>query len=684
MTLSVELQPRDGGWIRLGDQQDGGHGVAPGSIEFGGDLNEYGCLDASFRLKLNPRWPRTVIEHFTPVVIKDGDEHVWSGRIIAAPTTFAEDAEVVVQCQGWGQHLKDDCTAREWVIDDLSRWVDLRTLEGAPLAQATSQWDVKVDGGAIVLTQPWPNANSVWAANSWCGVTLDLGPNNVAGAISIDWTSSNNTPNSHLYAATHSSPHWGVGTRSDAFNFTNSGAGAAGTTSGSFAVPQRYVTIFVYQDVNATYGAEVYFRFSGVRVFTDNADRSAGASILKSSTIISETLDACAPLISPDRSKIAATATNLPNFPGSPGWKYGNELIDAANAIHGYVARLSPDPVPVFEFQPQPTDYSFAVGASEYTLLEPAAQDGRGVFSRVISEFEDAAGVRGESSSIDTATLTSPTQFTNPSFDVNTVGWSGGTFGTITRDTAIFHTAPASVSLTTALNGSVYTASLAPSPSLTGLAPGANYVLRFWWRRDATLLSSLFEIFGNYIRTDPFSTTPLGTFVPIEIPFIAPSSGSLTGTLSFLIQVTTAAATVAGRFDGFEILEIGTSIVTRRRFQRTALRPMGIKSNAATSLALAQLELSSSQFPPFKGTIGVTGRIRTKGGTTMPVTVLPSRVGDAILIENLTDPNTGALGRQGIIQSAKYNEAQDRVELTIDSAQSFISQLRARLRIGTA
>jgi hypothetical protein len=692
MTLSVELQPRDAGWIQLGTQQDGGHGVMPGSIEYTGDLSEYGCLDASFRLKLNPRWPRHIIEQFTPVVIKDGSNDVWSGRIIAAPSTYAQDAEVLVQCQGWGQHTKDDCTPREWVIRDMSRWQD-----GSPSVSTTNRARVSQSGSitnaAGGLTLAWAQG-SVLVINTGLCITLDMGPNGTAKrVVAPGWLSNGMTSASMTFMSfASSSPDvhdtsdrqagWSVGTP---------GAGPTNTAA-TFTTAKRYVHILLYwTGATVTLAANAELRMPALIVFTDAADESGDASILKASTVISETLDAICPLISPSRAKLVATATSLPNFPGGPGWRYGNELIDKANEIHGYGFRLTPDPLPVPEYFPLPTDYSFVVGAGEYTLGEPGAQDGRNVYSRVISEYEDANGVKADAVALDATRLPSSVQVANPSFDTDTSGWTIA-FGTGVRDTAVFDTAPASLRLTTDGAGLLYWY-YGASPALSGLTPGKRYRYTFRWRRAAAFVGLSFYVqdavtaatLGEFPGTTTAAAasaammaSTIGAWVDVSLEFVAPAGGRV----NIITSASGPASTVMAYFDSVTIFEYGGSVVNRRGFTRTALRPPGMRTTTATAGPLAQLELDNAQFPPFKGTLMIGPRVRTKGGGSMSASVLPSRVGDALLIENMEDPNTRALGRQGIIYRAKYNETTGLAEVEIDATTSFLQQLKARIAAG--
>lgn len=689
MGLTVAIQTIDRGWITLGTQQDGGLGVVAESITLDGMLSEYGCLNATFRIRQNPKWMSLHLQPFTPIVFRNGDTDVWSGRIIATPTTYGEqDVEVMIECQGWGQHLKDDCTDREWVVRDMSRFVDGRQHLNADLGFYNLNSQVTIDTNNITFSIG--QGQAIVTSKSLGEAVLDLGPNNGVKRIVITYTTSNNWGAScYLYARTNSVGTWTTGTDPTS-TFPVTPIGAGGTYAATFTTGQRYLIIFPYWvGATATAGGDCWIKISDVQVYTDTADESGNASALKASTVISEALDACAPLINSDRSKIATTSTNLPNFPGSPGYRYTNELIDQANSIHGYIARLSPESLPVFGFQPQPTDYTWAVGASQYTLLEPAANDGRGVANRVISEFEDAAGVASYGLAGGILETAHYSQLANPTFDLNTTGWSA-TAGSILRDTSPAYAGAGSLRLTS--NGS------GTSNATTGyeipVAPSRVYRLSFaFYRRVTCTVDSIRPISnGGTALTQVVDAAEIAAVIAAMAAqavntwavysFEFRTNGD-TSNIGMLFQFVGAPpSTAVCNIDSVYVMDERGTLVGRRGFQRTLLRPMGARSTEAIADAIAALELSSARFPPFRGTIGITGRVRKKGGGEVDVCELVSRVGDAILIEDLYDPYTQALGRQGVIQATSYNESTNTIELQIDTPSNFILQLRNRLSMG--
>ncbi len=656
--LSIMYQPIAGGWVKLGTQTGGGRGVNPESISLEGDRGEGGCLAASFKLKQDPRWINSEMQAFTPITVWDGAVCIWSGRTIMAPTTFGEsDIEVVVQCQGWWQHLKDDCTDREWVISDLGRAIESRTTTDALLSIQSASIVTRSEGGALYLGV----ASGVPVTFSQrAGFHFDAGPNNLITRAVLVYTSSNNNGNLRIYASGMANTSMnGIG-GADSTNFINN-AGASGTRAWTFATPRRYLSLALHVDGSHTPAADAWFQFSQVILFMDTADESGNASILKASTVISETLDAIAPKISRDRSRITTTALNLPQFPGSPAWRYADELIKQANAPHGYITRLTPEPLPVFEFFPVPTDYRFVVGQGEYTLVEPAAQDGQFVYSRIISEFEDAAGVRSYADSETTEWFYSTSQPTNPSFTVDASGWGGG----ITRDTGSFNSSPAS--------GLVPSAATAQTATLTTpLVVGRTY------RLEAMVIGS------------SAGTITMGTAAPFGViasSAVAISTSWALKTYEFTctdpaeVPFVQWGGAVTTRIDDVALRELGGNVVAQRGFRRTALRPMTHRTTLATAQAVSDLELDAAQFPPFKGTITVSGRIPLKGGGHLDVAHLPGMTGENILIKNLQDPNTQALGRIGNITSAIYDHKTRRTMIGIDRDLKFISQIRDRLAI---
>lgn len=689
--LHVMYQPLGGGWVKLGTQTGGGRGVVAESIRLEGDRGEGGCLSASFKLKQDPRWIATQMEKATPIVVMDGAEPIWSGRIAETPMTFGEDdIEVGVNAQGWWQHLKDDCTDREWVIDDLSRFFDARQSAGAVLGTTGLYAAAQVQVGDGIITLMNPNG-TVLSTNGRANAALDLGENNLARRIIVTYESSNIAANTSLTvgcgttASITDPAHVGGGGGAVIAN----NAGASGTATVTPTTPSRFVILGLVTTLGHTAGADEWFKITSVKIFTDAADESGNASILKASTIIGETLDECCPNISPDRSRITTTALSLPQFPGSPGWRFAEELIRQANAPHGYLARLTPDPVPVFEYGPIPTDYRFVLGEGQYTLLEPAAQSLHGVANRVITEFEDAAGVRSYAESGGLENSLHYSQLSNGTFDVNTTGWSAAA-GTLLRDTSPVYEGAGSLRMTSSGIG----VSEAQTANEIAVAPSTEYRLKFaFYRRTALTVSSIRPTSnGATSLTQASSATELAALAAAmsaqavntwQVYTLRFRTNADTTNIGIFLQFTGSPATTAvANIDSVQITSELTTLLGRRGFQRTFLRPMSQRSTLATAEAIADLELDAAQFPPFKGTLGLVGRVNLKGGGSMDVSHIPGHgIGENVLISNLHDSNSQGLGRIGNITSAVYDHDKRMCVVGIDRDLRFISELRARLSL---
>lgn len=678
--LNIMYQPIGGGWVKLGTQTGGGRGVLPGSIRLEGDRGEGGCLSASFKLKQDPRWIAFELDKATPIAVWDGSEPIWSGRVAESPTTFGEDdIEVTVNCQGWWQHLKDDCTDREWVINDLSKFTPNASMIGAAY-NAHQPTVPSVDGRAIML--PAPQGSSA-VGSRLCAVTLDAGPNNLIkkAVATFRQQAAPASPAWFLYARISNTIDALTAGLADATQ-ANPAANTQYFLTPSHGTGGRYLHLFWYWN-GATIAAlpsDLGCVVEAASIFTDSADESGNASILKASTVISETLDAIAPLISSRRDRITTTTLSLPQFPGGAKWRYADELIKQANAYHGYIARLTPEPTPVFEYFPVPTDYRFVVNEGQYTFLEPAAQALQGVASRVITEFEDAAGVKNYSqasaaaSTNARATPQTDVTITNPSFDTNTTGWTASGSSSISRSTATFDTTPASGQWTLNNQGDTLTG------AMTGTARfGKSYIIAVAIRSNAVTVTETRIKIGtttDYVE----ATIPVTTAWVTHVFNWTPRANAATPS----IILTNTLLSVAAQdifVDSITMGQNSYSAPLARGFTRTFLRPMTQRSTAATAQAIAQLELDNAQFPPFKGTIGVTGRIPLKGGGTMDVSHVPALVGENILIANLHDPNTQGFGRVGNIQSAVYDHDKRQVTIGIDRDLSFITELRNRLEL---
>lgn len=676
MALSIAVQPRNSGFVKLGAKHR--YGVVPESIVYSGDLSEYGCMNASFLLKINPQYSHYDLEHYTPIVISDGTTDVWSGRIIGTPTEYGDTGIIHVECHGWGQHLKDDATDYEWAIDDLSRFYN--TASG-PYSFDINTYQTgvepQVQGNALVL--PCPQGFTMVNSRG-CSATIDLGKNGAAKRIVAKLKAANQpgTNNFIVYLRASNSPNAiGGGTVTDATlpnpNSTDSYLRVTATT------PTRYVHIFWYYVGPTTQaGLDHSIKVEFVRIFGDTADESGDASNMKASVAISETLDLLCPSFSTNRSRIVATTFNLPQFPGRPGFKYGSELIENANAFHGYKFLLTPNAVPVPIFEPQDSVHSFVVGAQDdYKFSDPSRNDGRSVFSRVISEYTGTDGVP------DYAEASGTTWGKGDAF----IG-DGGFESTMTTWNFYSSVPPVAssekVSTPTPQAGS-WCLRIPLGSILQGLAqglkPGKKYKISFYCRSQAVSSTAVLSpVYPGSTNDLTFSVNNAG-WTLCEGVFTAATgtqwAAGSTGLRSFSVRDLSGTGHLY--VDSFDIEEVIGNVVNRRGFQRTALRPISARSTAAAASALATLDLSEMNYPPLKGKLELSGSIRGANNDKIPVSRIPSSMGKIVLLEQFKDPNTGAVGRKAPIKQAEYIEAEDKVTIDLDDNNNFISNLKNRI-----
>jgi len=131
-------------------------------------------------------------------------------------------------------------------------------------------------------------------------------------------------------------------------------------------------------------------------------------------------------------------------------------------------------------------------------------------------------------------------------------------------------------------------------------------------------------------------------------------------------------------YDDIVVSGATENVVQRRGFAKTKLVDFSSKMTAAAATQVCQIILDASQFPPLKGTLKVTGHIR-RYGTGAHIHVSQLKLGEAILLEDETDPNTGAIGRIGIIMQFTYDHDTQTATIAIDSNKNFVENLLARL-----
>ncbi len=175
----------------------------------------------------------------------------------------------------------------------------------------------------------------------------------------------------------------------------------------------------------------------------------------------------------------------------------------------------------------------------------------------------------------------------------------------------------------------------------------------------------------NVIATG--STITSATWSRYSFDFTATST-----TLSAFTLLFSGAETY---LDDFSFEVAAGTVVDRRGFSRElVVSPSGPLTSAAAT-QIAQTILDARQLPPLKGTLEAPEGVR-EYGTGRHIPAYSVRSGKAIILEDEQDPNTGAFGRIGVIQTATYNHDSRTVTLEIDSATDFVDQLLNRIGAG--
>lgn len=357
----IRVQPLGETWETLGVDRMAGVYAESDSLTL--SANSWGSDKASFDLHRDPvsAWPD--LTAWTPIEIEIGGVLVWSGRISETPTTEGDDLVINVQAEGWQYHLDDDLYSKLYVHAALTDWIDWRAAPNAPLGSSalSANAQVQSDQGALLIEYPGGTTTAAFMTGA---VLFDAGPfDTIARVVWNYQTSANNngSPQVQIFGRGIDSPtNAGAVAFWSGFALTTVGAGPT-TTSATLATPKRYIAFGLVWNGAGSATNDAWLRLNSVILFSNTAWESGGVSILKATDVITDALTH-APLLSSDRSGVAATSFNIPEFvvpvtsPMTP-----REVWQAANAFHNYIAKIDPERRPIF--QPRPSTPKYEMGA---------------------------------------------------------------------------------------------------------------------------------------------------------------------------------------------------------------------------------------------------------------------------------------------------------------------------------
>lgn len=664
--VSVLLQALDGTWERCGSER--AIKVVPESVV--ATANEWGADTASFDLRRSPiaLWPD--IGAFAPVVIEVGGMSVWKGRTGETPIKDGAGFVVSVQCKGMQYHLDDDVYRRVYVHTRLDEWKDYRSFTTTDLSKYITLYGVSNEDGALRITLP--AGATVPANNRSAAIVLDLGSGNLAKRVVLTWQSSNNDANASAYFFCSNSLPFNEGTPEA--TIVGLAAGASGTFSRTLSVASRYLIVFVDSNTHTLGSADAWFKVTSAKVFAETSYESAGNSVLRASTIASDALDRATMLLSTDKSQIAASTFDIPDFVLNTR-RTPREVIEAANAFHNWRTKI--DIIDRLIFAPRPSVPTFEVGAwSGAQFEDSSANSGDEIYNKCIVEGQgpDATEVivertSGQQTGVLFTPIPSPA-FSNPSFDIDASGWTV-TGGALARDTVVFNSSPASVKFTPSFTDDTLSGS-----TVGTFKRGVTYQVSVQVRVTLAGVTVLADMGGGYA----FSNPAVNTWGTLTISF-TPMADLVNPKLNLSLYYYTGTPSLY--VDDVALAAVQPTLVDRRGFRKTKVLQPTFKVTPAVGQQLADTFLAGHKTMPLKGSLRVTpgGCRQVLGGQPVHPAVLLTKTQELMRLSHRIDPDTGAVGRTGTIVTARYTHRELATQIELDDPRRNFDALLARLDV---
>lgn len=680
----VRLQALDGVWeVASADRR---RGVWP--EEVGCDWDDWGSKTARFVLRREPGRSYPDLSGLTPVEIEQG-AGVWEGFIDQTPVLDEHSLEV--SCIGWPDHAGDDLLAKTYVHQRLADWADVRGFLDVDL----SKWPQGLlpqssDGLGIMLGGP---NGTPWPTVTASGVILDLGPGNICKRVVLDVERSTGAPAAiQLYCRVGDSPGTmvagGADTTDSSFSGTalNTIAQSSTLFSSSFATGRRYVAIFLWNG-GATYTptADDALRIRNAIVFSDAANESGNASILKASSVLTDLLPILCPAWAPDATGIDATLLNLPHLAATAPRSF-REWVDAVNAPHGYVRKLERGRR--FRYKPRPARPILAAGAWPGITYRDASKNAtRDLYNKGLGVGTDGAGVpvaveryAGQQAGVPGELVTSP-GFPNPSFDVNIAGWTAVATPTfnLTRATATFDTAPASLNVQNiSKNLAKY---LYTDASVGTFKKGVAYRITVRYRSASGTHYVQLKLGAGADSSSATYPSVGNTFTSLTVVWVPKAD---TAAASVRLEIHAAIATGSATdyyIDSLTVELVRPTLLDRRGRVRAKVVEMPSQSvDPAVMGAFADVWLQSRMRTKASGSLDVTGTVLRDyvTGEEIRPFELGERTNELVCLLNEIDPDTGGIGRDIPITAVSATPGEENAKLSLDTPFDDFEKLVAR------
>jgi hypothetical protein len=677
-SVTIRVRSLDGEWEVIG--VDRLRGVWPENDSYTSD--EHGSSKCSFDLRRDPGGIFPDLVAFTPIEVESGGVIIWSGFIGDTPVREG-DHVFNVQGRGWQYHLDDDVYQRTYLANRLSDFKDSRSLPSADLNIYRAAGNVSNDTGLVI---GWGVGDSI-ANTTRVGVTFDMGPGNTCAQVlyEVTYRNAHTTSMDFLITGTVSSESPLAGDVIAIVQTTIVGGTAetaAALAGQSVSTPCRYIHVSLKNvggDTAASAG-EVYARLRSIGLVADAAYQSGGVSTLTSDKILNDALDRATLLFNSDRSGIQVPTFAHPSF-ALDGQKTPREVGDACNAVQDWLLQVDVNRRVIFA--PKPSAPRLEIGAWPGSTFDDAsANSGDEIYNRVIVEGTgpdkgkvSVQRMQAQQAGVLLEVLSTPAA-DNPSFATNTTSWTASAGTTITRDTGVFDTTPASGRWD---NGGAPGGTLTETFTGTFL-PGAVYLLTFRMRfASVTIPPTLTATLGDSRLTR--TTTVAGAFATWGISW-APTLPSSSVTLTLTQVNKTGAAAIY--IDSLILSAAKPTLVDRRGFRRTHVLPVKNTLTSELGQQIGDVWLAAHKTTPLKGTVVIEGDAATREiltGVEVPPERLLLATGELLRLSDRLDPDTGGQGRDGRIAEVTYDPVENKATVAIDSRRTSQEALLERMSV---
>jgi hypothetical protein len=401
---------------------------------------------------------------------------------------------------------------------------------------------------------------------------------------------------------------------------------------------------------------------------------------------------------------IRRTAFSIP-LAFDPDPRTPREVITAYDAYHRWRPRVRPGRQ--FMYDPMPNAPLFKTGAWPGADFQDAsAGSGEEIYNRALITGQQPDGtplfVDRRSQSWDGAIA----QPSNPSATVDNSGWSATGGDAITRDTTTFQSSPASFKVAhasaTLTEQAMAYAGWPGAPPFTAVpvVPGRRYRATAWLKTAGAATAGLVLAFvdggGNVLAmvdavgqfrrplpgtwaANPAAMTTSATFICQQFEAQPPA-----GTVGMQLIIYTTSIPNGGSiwWDEVTVEAAGGTLVDRRGFIKTKQLPLNFPNTPAGGNQLGDIFLSTHAKTPLKGTMTIapTGLRGTSDENIHPSELLLNTL-ELLRLSDRIDPDTGAMGRDGIIRTVQYSADTETAVVTLDNDRQSLEALLARMSV---